>query len=188
MITKAQNRQPVREAVAVFEDEHELLDVIEELEASGFDHSDISVLPPLKSVEKYLGRKLLNIEDAEDDPEVPRTAPLDMASFGAAQGVLFGIPLYIGAMSAIISATRSGAATDAVIGAAAVGAAIGAAIGLALVAWVRQRHASRIKEQIDHGGLLLWVRLRGKKHEERATSVITDHIVRHFHMHGVAAK
>ena len=188
MNSKAQLRQPAREAVAVFEDEAELLDVIEELESSGFDRSEMSVLPPLKAVEKRTGHKLLNVADAEDDPEIPRAAPLDMASFGAAQGVLIGIPLYIGAIGAVVDATRSGAGTGDVIVASLIGGGIGGAIGLALAAWVRHRHARRIKEQIDHGGLLLWVRIRGKKHEERVKSVITDHIVRRFHMIGELAQ
>lgn len=183
MVTKAHARQP-REAVAVFESEYELLNVIEELESAGFDHSDISVLPPIKDVERQIGHQLTNIEDAEDDPDVPRTAPIDMASFGAAQGALIGIPLYMGAISAIVDYTRSGADTGAIAVAGLVGGAIGGAIGLMLAALVRRRHARRIKEQIDHGGLLLWVRIRGKMQEERATSVFTDHIVRHFHMHG----
>lgn len=187
MNSKVQVRPSMREAVAVFEDETELLDVIEELESSGFDRSEMSVLPPLKTVEKRTGHKLLSVEDAEDDPNIPRAVPIDMASFGAAQGVLIGIPLYIGAIGAIIDSTRDGADTTAVIVASLIGGAIGGAIGLVLAVWVRYRHARRIKEQIDHGGLLLWVRVRGRKHEERVKSVITDHIVRHFHMHGELA-
>ena len=183
MVTKAHARQP-REAVAVFENEYELLNVIEELESAGFDHSDISVLPSIKEVERQIGHQLTSIEDAEDDPDVPRTSPIDMASFGAAQGALIGIPLYIGAISAIVDYTRSGADTGAVVVAGLVGGVIGGAIGLVLASLVRRQHARRIKDQIDHGGLLLWVRTRGRKHEDRATSVITDHIVRHFHMHG----
>jgi len=188
MVTKAHARQQSREAVAVFEDENELLDVITELESSGFDHSDMSVLPPLKSVEKRLGHQLSKIEDAEDDPEVPRTTPIDMASFGAAQGAVFGVPLYIGALSAIIASAASGADNSAIIISALIGGGIGAAIGAVLAVAIRLRHTRRIKQQMDTGGLLLWVRIRGKKHEERAKSVITDHIVRHFHMQGEAAK
>jgi hypothetical protein len=188
MNTNAQVRQNSREAVAVFDDESELLDVIEELESSGFDHSEMSVMPSLKEVEKHIGRKLASVEDAEDDPDIPRKTPVDMASFGAAQGVLVGIPLYIGAITAIVNYARMGAETSTIIGAACVGGAIGGVIGLALAGWVRHRHARHIKEQIDHGGLLLWVRIRGKKHEETARSVIADHIVRNFHMHGVLAK
>lgn len=189
MNAKAQEyaRQPAREAVAVFENESELLNVIQELKRSGFDHSDMSVLPPLTNVEKYLGHKLEKVEDAEDNPEVPRMAPVDRASFGAAQGALIGLPIYIGAIGAIWNGARSGADTGTIVVSCLIGGTVGGVIGLAMAALLKRRHARQIKEQIDHGGLLLWVRIRGEEQEERAKSVITDHIVRHFHMRGELA-
>lgn len=189
MNAKAQDyaQRPAREAVAVFDNESELLNTIQELESSGFDRSDMSVLPPLTNVEKYLGRKLASVTDVEDDPEVLRMAPVDRASFGAAQGILIGLPIYLGAVGAIWSGASNGADTSAIMISGLIGGVIGGVIGLALAALLRRRHARRIQEQIDRGGLLLWVRIRGEKQEERATTVITDHIVRHFHMRGELA-
>ena len=78
----------LREAVAVFDDEEELRKAIFELESAGFDRADVSILPPMEAVRRKIGHELYRVEDAEDDPEMPRAVPVGPAGMGAAQGAL----------------------------------------------------------------------------------------------------
>lgn len=176
-----------REATAVFSAEDELRDVINELESAGFDHAEISVLPPREIVERKMGQKLQSTKDAQSHPDVPRSVPLDIGSMGAAQGALIGLPLYMGAVASMIGVASGGAALGTIATAGAIGGVIGAVVGLGLAGWFRGRHARRIKDQIQRGGLLLWVHIRDQKHEDRAREILARHPAQDMRVQEVAA-
>jgi len=138
-------------------------------------------------VEKKLGHELERVEEAEDDPDIQRAVPVDTASLGVAQGALIGGPFYVGACSAIIGVTASGGTLYAIAMAGLIGGLIGLVIGLLLAVWVNQRHARQIKDQIDHGGLLLWIHIRDDEREERAKQILSHHVARDVHMHDLPA-
>jgi len=52
-----------------------------------------------------------------------------------------------------------------------------------LAKWVSDHHAHYLQEQIDHGGLLLWVRTRDSEHEKRAVDILSKHSGRDVHVH-----
>ena len=45
--------------------------------------------------------------------------------------------------------------------------------------------ADLIQEQIDHGGLLLWVRTRDEDHEKRAVDILKKHSGKDVHLHDI---
>src|SRR3546814_4919908 len=47
-------------------------------------------------------------------------------------------------------------------------------IGLALAGWVAHHHAHYIQEQLDRGGLLLWVHARDAEKEARALEILRE--------------
>lgn len=183
----AQEHTPtLREAVAVFDSEEELRDAIFELESAGFDRADVSVLPPMGAVRKKIGHELYRVEDAEDDPEMPRAVPVGSAGMGAAQGALIGGPAYVGAMVMTISALVGGKAFAAIVSSGIFGGAVGLVLGVLLAIIVKHRHNEHIKDQLDHGGLVLWVHIRDKEHEARAEKILgryREH-AHDIHMHG----
>ncbi len=173
----------IREAVAVFETEAEMLQAVDELGSAGFDRSEISVLPAVDAVEKQLGHKLKSIRETEDDPEIARSIPLDMPSFGDAQGVLIGAPAYVGAISMAIA---SAVIIDSYLMIAllvATGGALGALVGYFLARWLKRSHQKRVRQQLDRGGLVLWVHLRDKQHEKNVTEILSRHMTSDLHMH-----
>lgn len=167
--------QRAREATAVFSAEDELRDVIDELKSAGFDHAEISVMPPPDVVERKTGKQLHATRDAQARPNVPRTVPLDAESLGTLQGALIGAPLYICAIAIMIIVASTGAGLGAIAGAGAIGGLIGGLAGLWFAGWFRSRHARRINDQIRRGGLLLWVQIRDQQHEERAKEILARH-------------
>lgn len=179
----------LREAVAVFDDEEEMRKAIFELESAGFDRADVSILPPMEAVRRKIGHELYRVEDAEDDPEMPRAVPVGPAGMGAAQGALIGVPTYVGAMVMTISALVGGKVFSTIVMYGLFGASIGLIVGALLALTIRRRHNEHVKDHLDHGGLVLWVHIRDQEHEVRAEKILRRHQdhAHDIHMHGELA-
>jgi len=171
-----------REAVAVFEDVGHLDEAVRKLLAAGFHEDDLSLLADRRTVERKLGHTYEKVEELEDEPGVPRIAyrrPIDPA---AAEGnyigaITFAPPLL--AAGAVVAST--GIVTGLVIGAAVAG---GLAVNV-LGHIIDQRHAAWLQEQMDAGGILLWVRLGDDESARLAVSILTQHAVHDVHIHEV---
>lgn len=181
---RAENKKDTRtEAVAVFDDSARLQDAIDELMSSGFDRADISLLADKRVVEEKLGHDYLNVTELEDDSSAPRSAYVSEESIGAAEGALIGLPMYVAVGAAAGPVIASGGSLVAVIAAAAVAGGFGAAIGSVLAKLVGDHHAKYLREQIEKGGFLLWVRTRDAKHEQRAVEILSKHSAHDVHTH-----
>lgn len=171
------------EAVAVFEDAKTLQGAIDELLSSGFDRAELSLLACENAVQEKLGHAYEKVEELEDDASVPRAAYVSTESIGDAEGALVGGLMYVGATVAAGAVVATGGPLAAVIAAAAFAGGAGGLIGAMLAQLVGDQHAQRIHEQLDHGGLLLWVRTRDKDNETRATDILSKHSAHDVHIH-----
>ncbi|MFP4003732.1 MAG: hypothetical protein ACLFV8_08155 [Alphaproteobacteria bacterium] len=183
----AQEIHMIREAVGYFETAEALEAAADELESSGFDRAEISLLAAEHAVEEKLGHKYRRVTEIEDEPDVARCCYVSRESIGAAEGSLIGAPLYVAAGTAagVIIAT-GGTMAAAIIGAALAGGA-GGLIGGILARLVGDRHARHLQEQLAHGGLLLWVRTRDAEHERRAVEILKRHSGHDVHVHTISA-
>ena len=173
------------EAVGVFEDAASLQAAIDDLLTAGFDRAELSLLADEATVERKLGHAYAKPAELEDDPQVLRTAYVSTEARGDAQGGLIGALVYVGAVAAAGAVVASGGTLAAVIAAAAAAGGAGGAIGAVLAVLVGEGHGAYLQEQIDHGGLLLWVRTRDKAHEARAMEILSRHAGRHVHLHAL---
>jgi hypothetical protein len=176
---------PDREAVAVFDSAETMQTAIDDLLDSGFDRAELSLLASEEAVEKKLGHLYRRVESLEDDPDTPRTMYVSPESIGDAEGALIGGPLYIAAgvaAGAVIFA--GGPILAAVAGAAAAGGAAAFA-GTVLARMLGRHHADYLHDQIEHGGLLLWVHLRDAEREKRAVDILSRHSGRDVHVHAL---
>lgn len=171
------------EAVAVFEDAASLEAAVDELQSHGFDHADLSLLASAEAVEKELGHRFTKVQQVEDDDAAPRTAYVSTESRGDAEGGLIGGLMYVGALAAAGATVASGGTLGAAIaGAAAMGGA-GGLIGATLAKFIDDQHAISLEEQLDRGGLLLWVRTRDGEHEQKAKDILSKHSAHDVHLH-----
>ena len=177
----------VKEAVAVFDNVKQLQDAIDELESSGFDRAEISLLASSGAVETKLGHMYEKVEELEDDAQVPRSAYVSTESIGDAEGALIGGLFYVGAVTAIGAAVASGGALLPILTAAAVAGGAGGMAGAVLAALVGQHHANYLQEQLDHGGLLLWVRTRDAAHVTLAKDILKRNSAHDVHVHQLSA-
>lgn len=181
----AQDTGDVREAVGVFDTADGLQEAIDELQSSGFDRADLSLMTSEHVVEEKLGHKYQKVTELEDDAQAPRTFYIAPESIGEAQGALVGGLFYIGAIGAAGLIFASGGTMAAAIAAAAAAGGAGGVIGALLGKMVGDHHARHIQEQLDRGGLLLWVRTWDADHEARAVDILKKHSGRDVHVHGL---
>ena len=61
----------------------------------------------------------------------------------------------------------------------------GGLLGSALAKWLGDHHATYLQDQIDRGGLLLWVRTRRATDEQRAVDILKRHSCGEVHVHAL---
>ena len=179
------NIAQVREAVGVFDSADTLEAAIDELEISGFDRADLSLLASAEAVEAKLGHRYEKVSDLEDDPVVPTTAYVSRNAVAEAEGALVGSLIYLGAVPLVGAIVASGGTAAAAILAAVIGSSVGGMAGLGLSSFVGLHHENYLQKQLDAGGLLLWVRTRDAAHEARATEILGRHSAHDVHVHGL---
>lgn len=176
----------IREAVGVFRTEADLQSAIDELMSSGFDRAEISLLASEHVVEERLGHRYNKVTEAEDDPEIPRCCYVSPETVGAAEGGLIGGLFYVGAIAAAGAILVSGGALATALAGMAVAGGGGALVGGLLAKLVGDRHAAYLQEQLERGGLLLWVRTWNQDDERRAVEILKRHLGEDVHVHGAA--
>jgi hypothetical protein len=180
-----QRKGVASEAVAVFHDVSDLDAAVEELRAAGFAKDDISLLATEDAVEEKLGHRYERVEELEDEPEAPRVAYRTRTSLAESEDRLIGSLTYLPA----VVAAGTVVASAGVVAAAVTGTAIaGALIGTVLAHWLDKSHAEHLQEQLDHGGLLLWVRTPDEDAQRRALEVLTRHSAHDVHIHQLPAR
>lgn len=177
----------IREAVGVFSRSDNLQDAIDELLSSGFNRAELSLLASEQAMEEKLGHRYEKVGGLADDPAVPRTAYVSPEEIGDAQGGLIGGLISIGGIAtAGVVAASGGTLAGAIAAAAAVGGA-GGLIGSVLARWIGDHHARYVQEQVDRGGLLLWVRTWDAEDERRAVKILKKHSGGDVHVHALPA-
>jgi hypothetical protein len=175
----------VCEVVGVFHNAEDLESAIDELLSSGFDRAELSLLASEDAVATKLGGYYRRAEEMVDDPAVPRTAFVSTAAIGDAEGALIGGLAYVGATVAIGAVVMSGGALAAAVAAAVLAGGTGGLIGSALAYWVGHHHAAYLHDQLENGGLLLWVRAWNASDETRALEIIGKHAADKVHSRSV---
>lgn len=175
----------LREAVGVFDDLERIQSSVDELLLAGFDRSEISTVASRTTIERQLGRGYLDVSEIEDDLTIPRTVFVSKTSLGDAEGVLIAVCVYVFAVVAAGVMAAAQASSTILILTVIVSGAVGGLIGYYLARRVDQRHARAFREQLEHGGLILWVNLHNVRQEKRAIEILQRHGARHIHVHDV---
>lgn len=182
MKTAETSGRTVREAVAVFEDVAALESVVEELRAAGFAKDAISLLAGHDAVERKLGHMYERVEELEDDPRAPRTAFVSKRNLGEREDrVLSSLTVLPTVLAAGTVVASAGAVAAAVVGTAIAGALL----GTVFTHWMDRRHAEWLQEQLDRGGILVWVRTDSEEEERTAIAILTRHSAHDIHIHEI---
>ena len=169
----------IREVAAVFDSAEILERAVFDLQTHGFDRAAFSLLASEHAVEQKLGERYHRVEEMEDEPKAPRETFFSRASrleaeFGLAPALAFAAAVAMGLGSTVI--------TLPILVAAGGGAALGALLGRIIY----RHHAERLQEQLERGGLLLWVNVRNPDEERKAIMILKADAGRHVHAHDLA--
>jgi hypothetical protein len=177
----------IREVVGVFSRSNDLQDAIDELLSSGFDRAELSLLAGEQAIEEKLGHRFEKIDGLADNPVTPRTAYVSTEAIGDAEGGLIGGLMSIGGMAAAGAVVASGGTLVAVIAATAAVGGAGGLVGTILAKRIGDQHAYHLQEQLDRGGLLLWVRTWNVADEKSAMEILKKHSGSDVHVHAFPA-
>lgn len=162
----------VREAVALFPTEKAFLDAIEDLQENGFDRADLSVLADSKRSASAFGRVFEDASALADDDRARRGAVVSHESVAEAEAAAIGVPAYFGALGAFLAAAATGGALAFTIPMTVAGGLAAGGLGAIGAYAIGKHHRRAIEEQIDNGGLLLWVRASTPERETRALELL----------------
>lgn len=169
-----------REAVGLFMSVDDLQAAVRDLEGTAFPRQDISVMGSRDELLEVFGEKTVDPHRVMERAETPRQSlprPEEKTIGGAA---MVGIPAYVGAMGAAL--TAGAVAFPALVGAAIIGGLGGSTLGAILVKIMGDRDTRHFEEQIERGGLLLWVRTPDHDREEIAMQLMHKNNGREIHV------
>lgn len=173
----------IPEAVGVFDTFSDLQGAFYDLRMVGFSRSDISLLGDQKALEDKLGKAYWRAPDLEDDPEAPRAAFVSEEAIGELEGAIAGGFFFLGSYIAMAALLTPASALAASIAAIAIGGSPAAVIGTLLARRVGKHHKDYYAGQIQHGGILLWVRVADPEKERLAVEILKGHSGRDVHVH-----
>ena len=179
--------ETIREAVGYFQTADQLQAAIDDLMSSGFDRAELSLLAGEQAIEEQLGHRYRRVEELMDDPQVARRFYVSTEALGDAEGALIGGPFYVAALAAAGLVLASGGTMAAAIIGAALAGGTGGVIGGVLAKLVGDQEASYLQEQLERGGLLLWVRTRNAAKEKEAVAILQRHSGQEVHVHAIPA-
>ncbi len=176
----------IREAVAAFHDPEALKAAVSDLQSNGFDRADISFV----AREGFEGNVKPDYREArqiEDDPGVPRDPVIDETDIRQRRTLEVGMVATIAAFAAAGFTVMTGGATALAAGAAV--AAIGGVGGVAALVGKAYGEGQQnfLRQQLDRGGILLWVRTPDAAAEARAEEILRRHAAADVHIHEVPA-
>ena len=186
-MSSAKPSSGIREAVGVFHDRDSFVNAVEDLQSAGFDRAELSLLAGEQAVAAKLGHAYRKVQELEDEATVPRAAFVGDHSVAEGRTGLIGGLAYIGAVAAAGAVVASGGSLAAVIAATAVAGGGGGLLGGWVARFLGRERAHRLQHQLDHGGLLLWVRVRDEAHERRALEILRRTGGEDVHVHELPA-
>jgi len=173
----------MREAVGLFLSGHDLQEAIRSLEGAAFPRQDISIMGTRGELENVFGSKTVDPHIAMDNADTPRAAPARPEEKNIGMSAMVSVPAYVGAIALAFSAAAVW--FPATIDAAIIGGLGGGTLGAIMAKIFGDTDTRHYQEQIEKGGLLLWVRTPDREREEIAVEIMRRHQGREVHVHDI---
>ncbi|WP_414474443.1 hypothetical protein [Microvirga sp. M2] len=141
---------------------------VDRLELAGFDRAQFGVLAPQAAVEGWRRHPTATATDVALDPAAPTGAYMEPESEGAAAGGLIGSLFYLGAGLAAGGIILTGGSLGVALAGVAAAGGTGGLLGALLAYGFHHEHARTIHDQLEHGGLVLWIQPRTAEQHDLA--------------------
>jgi len=156
---------PVREVVAVFSDSRALDDAIQGLQNAGTDRAAINVMSSKNTVDQKLGHHFKPVAGSTDPKAVGEGVAVTRYEMAEGMGALISVPVYIGATAGLIAIFATGGGLLAAAAVGLVGGTVGGGFGALAARALGRQHAEHLENQLESGGLLLWVHVKDEADE-----------------------
>jgi len=176
------SEKAIRGVVAIFHDEQAMEQALMALESAGIDRDDISLLASCATIEAKLRHRFRSVSELEGRLNTPRLAYVPSGEEKQFQHTLIGALTYVAASFGFILASSTGLAQMLIAATAAGGAVV--SVGEALTWLVGHRHARRVEEQLNCGGLLIWVRVGSEAQTQAVIRMLKERGGNDVHMRG----
>ncbi|TDE40781.1 hypothetical protein [Antarcticimicrobium sediminis] len=173
----------IPEAVGVFDSFETLQQAIYDLMIAGFSRYDISLLGGKAEMEEKLGSSFWQAKDLEDNPKAPRAAFVSEEAMGELEGAIGGGFFFLGSYIAMLAMLNPLSTLAASIAAITIGGGPAAVLGTLLARRVKKNHLAYYQEQLENGGILVWVRVSDKEKERLAVKIMKEHSGKDVHVH-----
>ncbi len=173
----------IPEAVGVFDKFEDFQAAFYDLRMVGFSRYDISLLAKQEVLEEKLGKAYWRASELEDDPDAPRATFVSEEAIGELQGAIAGGFFFVGSYIALAAMLTAASTLAASIAAVAIGGSPALVLGALLARRLGKQHKDYYVNQIEHGGILLWVRTRDDARENLAIKIMKEHSGRDVHVH-----
>jgi hypothetical protein len=177
----------VREVVGAFRSAESLESAITELASSGWDKSEMSLLAQDGVFQPGIPAHGHDMHQAADEAEVKRSPVVEEEDVRQGRTLATSLAAVIAAFAASgATILTGGGALAAVIGAAAAGGGAAAAVNT-IGRWISGSRSDFLRDQVDQGGILLWVKVKNGGQEAQASEVLRRHGATDVHVHEIAA-
>lgn len=175
-----------REVVGLFAKPADLQAAIDQLMLGGFNRAQISVLGKSTHVADHFKPLFVGAssKSLEDDKDAPQDGPDD--SGAEIEAATVGVPIYLLGVGSMVVVIASGGSLALAMGALILGGAVGGGMGGLLAHAIGKEHHNKIAEQVERGGLLVWVQPRDAEQEQAATAVLKQHGGSDVHVHQIS--
>lgn len=173
----------IREVVGVFDDQDHMQIAVDDLQHHGFNRANITTLADSRTIERETGHGYIHVKDVEDDAETPRAVVVSKRSLGMAEGVLIGVGVYIPTVVVGANLASKGASDGMLALGVMIAAGIGGLLGWYLAHRLDGAYNRRIRDQIQHGGIVLWASVNSTEMERRASEVMRGAAAHDVHAH-----
>jgi hypothetical protein len=179
-------QQGYREIVGLFHSQEELERAISWLTSSGWHRAELSLLAQQTLLTP--DRLEEETEELADDPSAERQAPVTDTDVRQGRTLAAGTA---GVAAALLASGATimtgGGALAAILGAAVAGGGAGGLVE-ALGRRVGSQRDQFLQEQLEHGGILLWVKLNRPEDEATARDIMARSGATDIHLHEPAAR
>lgn len=158
--TDGQQTIAVREVVAIFDDGAALENAIEVVEQAGVNRGAISVIASDETFGTKLSHVYRSVSEMDAHDDIARGVKVTRYELAEGQGAAFSIPVYVGATAGLIAVLASGGTVGLAALAGLAAGAAGGGIGVSLARLLGDQQAQHVQQQIEEGGLLLWVQVK----------------------------
>lgn len=169
-----------REATAVFPDEASLNRAVDALMQAGLTQEDMSVL----AHDKHLSGSQ-SADQLADSDKADITAFETQDSRTEGQAAIVGTPALLAGLGAALAISTVGTALIPAFVVTAGSTIVGGGVGAILARVFGRKHADYIQQQIQDGGIVLWVRTEDEAQDNVVLGILKENGGKNAHIHKI---